>query len=68
MEKIIEIAFSGFWQFVGMCILVGIPLNFIFRMYNRTLRCLNLKRNGWPPEHVDADGDFKEAEDSKDEN
>jgi hypothetical protein len=27
----------------------------------RLLRHLDIKRNGWPPVHCDADGDFKPA-------
>lgn len=31
----------------------------VFRIVNRTLRAQNIKRHGWPPEHCDADGDFR---------
>ena len=30
---------------------------------NRPLRSRNIKLHGWPPEHCDADGDFKEKDD-----
>ena len=26
---------------------------------NRPLRHMNIRKHGWPPEHCDADGDFK---------
>jgi hypothetical protein len=31
----------------------------MFLFYNRTLRTINVAINGWPPEHLDADGDWK---------
>ena len=30
-----------------------------YRAYNRTLRSRNIANAGWPPEHLDADGDWK---------
>jgi hypothetical protein len=35
------------------------PFRYGFRAYNRRLRSLNIRERGWPPEHLDADGDFK---------
>jgi len=32
----------------------------LFRLPNRWLRSRNIREQGWPPEHLDADGDFKE--------
>lgn len=29
---------------------------------NRIIRHLNIRARGWPPEYLDADGDFKEKE------
>ena len=29
---------------------------------NRPLRSRNIKLHGWPPEHLDADGDFKKVD------
>ena len=29
-----------------------------FVSWNRFLRSRNIKRHGWPPPHLDADGDF----------
>lgn len=31
----------------------------VFRCWNRLLRHLNIRKAGWPPAHLDADGDFK---------
>jgi len=42
--------------------------NMLFRMWNRMLRCLNIRKHGWPPIHCDADGDFKsDPEDNKED-
>ena len=60
--KILDIAFSGFWPFVGMLILLNLVLtlvvNTLFKFWNRFLRMLMVRKHGWPPEHLDADGDF----------
>lgn len=26
-------------------------------------RAMNIRRHGWPPEHLDADGDYKKPQD-----
>jgi hypothetical protein len=36
--------------------------NIFFRLPNRVIRHLNIRKHGWPPEHLDADGDFKKEE------
>jgi len=33
-----------------------------FNLPNRFFRFLNIRKNGWPPEHCDADGDFYKDE------
>lgn len=33
----------------------------VFLSWNRLLRHLNIKSQGWPPPYCDADGDFKEV-------
>ncbi len=35
----------------------------IFRCWNRLLRHLSVRRRGWPPEHLDADGDWMPKDD-----
>lgn len=51
---------EGHW-FLGFLIIffcyniVLIP----FRIINRIIRHLNMRKNGWPPEHLDGDGDHK---------
>lgn len=34
----------------------------IFRMWNRVIRHLNIRKAGWPPPHCDADGDFRQED------
>lgn len=31
----------------------------VFRIVNRGFRAVNIAIRGWPPAHLDADGDFK---------
>lgn len=50
------------WKF---CFFVALPSFFFagnivvygFKFYNRTVRFLNIWAGGWPPAHLDADGD-----------
>ncbi len=62
VNKLIDIAFSGFWQFIGVEIMIGITFqfffNFLFRVINRLIRHMNIRKKGWPPSHLDADGDI----------
>lgn len=62
MDKIIEITFSGFWAFIGMLLLVYTIIHYIangiIRMWARFMRMLMVRKHGWPPEHLDADGDY----------
>lgn len=37
-------------------------LNVVFRCWNRLLRHLNVRSHGWPPPHLDADGDTARPE------
>ena len=65
MKQILDIAFSGFWQFIGMAILLNglayFTVNGITRVFTRFMRMLQVRKQGWPPNHLDADGDFKET-------
>lgn len=36
-------------------------IELVRRSYKLTIRHLNIRKAGWPPEHLDADGDFKPA-------
>ena len=65
LQTILEASVSGgFWKFIGYWIMIGmilgIPAKVIVFAINRPLRHMNIKKHGYPPQHCDADGDFKE--------
>jgi hypothetical protein len=65
MSAIIAIVsgWHGFWQFLFLCFCVACASSLLawpFRLVNRLLRHLNIRKAGWPPEYLDADGDRKE--------
>lgn len=63
INNILEIAFSGFWEFIGMVMLIGMVLKTIAFFWQRLTRTVMVLVRGWSPEHLDADGDWKkEAE------
>lgn len=56
------------WQtfFLGPFVFVvfAVCCHYIFLFYNRLLRTVKVLFRGWPPEHIDADGDFYKPETS----
>lgn len=42
-------------------LLVYVLARYAFRCWGTLMRHLNIRRHGWPPAHLDADGDFKPA-------
>lgn len=68
-----------FWQFadsspfaaffISLLILSAFidVFNFLFRVINRLIRHWNISVKGWPPPHLDADGDFKVEEKDDDD-
>lgn len=62
INKLIEIAFSGIFEFFGVIMLLNIPAyylcNLLVKMWSRFMRMLMVRKHGWPPSHLDADGDF----------
>lgn len=65
-DIIIESVSGGFCRFLGYLIMValilGFPIKLLMLLVNRPLRHWNIRKHGYPPEHCDADGDFKETE------
>ena len=61
MNQLLEIMFSGFWQFVGIFLIICVLIHFTSTLCNRILRHYNIKQNGWPPSHLDADGDWEQT-------
>lgn len=58
LNEFAELYVSSFWVWAGLSIGIGSILNFVFKIYNRTLRHWNIRKHGYPDgEFVDADGD-----------
>lgn len=47
------------WGFWGVVWLVGIAIQGPYRLVNRLLRLIMVLARGWPPAHLDADGDWR---------
>lgn len=47
-------------------VVVGSVMLTIRFCWNRLLRHLNIRKAGWPPSHLDADGDWKPIEKGQD--
>lgn len=67
MTQLIEIGFSGFWQFMGLLIVMHYFVNLIRSMWIRFMRMLMVRKHGWPPAHLDADGDWEPESKSDDD-
>ena len=66
MLELLQYATSSFWVFVGCVVLVSLivvtPIQAALFAWNRFVRHLNVRAKGWPPAHLDADGDWKQRE------
>lgn len=51
------LAFCEIW-------LIGCIAGVVFKIINRAYRTIKVCCRGWPPEHLDADGDFKPERES----
>jgi hypothetical protein len=56
----LRFVFSSFWAWAGFTLLVLIPFQFFLTIISRLIRRSMVIKKGWPPEHLDADGDWKE--------
>ena len=59
MLDVLKFACSSFWVFCGCGIIFSCISHFVIVIWNRGLRHWNIRKHGYPPEHCDADGDFK---------
>ena len=60
LNQILEIAFSGFWHFVGMTMLISIPVNALVSITSNVLRMITIMAKGWPKkDEVSAKEVFK---------
>jgi hypothetical protein len=48
--------FLGTFLVLMLCYVLVLP----FKLVNRFIRSRNIKNQGWPPSHLDADGAFKD--------
>ncbi len=66
MLEILKCTLSGFWIFVGSYCLIGMILYFlvngVIKTASRFFRMIMVSIHGWPPNHLDADGDWKPNE------
>lgn len=63
MLEIIKLSLQGFWHFCGVFALLNLVLYFLVnglcKIWVRFMRYLMVSKHGWPPSHLDADGDWK---------
>jgi len=55
--------FGDFWRFIGFVMIIEIIFQIPYKLIRRYLRHLDISKNGWPPKHIDADGEFEKEED-----
>jgi hypothetical protein len=71
MSTLIDYAVTDFWAFFWFLIITGLTIAGCFDLtisgYKRTLRHRVMMKHGYPPPHCDADGDFKEESEKKEE-
>lgn len=59
MIEVLQFIFSGFWVWAGCMFAGGAVINGLALCLGRLLRSINVVFRGWPPPHLDADGDWK---------
>ena len=62
MLELLQYSTSSFWKFIGCAFLLYgcayFTVNGIVRILSRLFRSIMVLSRGWPPQHLDADGDF----------
>ena len=53
---------SSFLSFIAVLV-ISSSIYTLCCIPNRILRHLNIRKHGWPPEHLDADGDSRKESD-----
>ena len=65
------LAFAGEHPILGVIFgmifasIIGIPFRFVGAIHKRAIRSRDIRAVGWPPPHLDADGDFQKQSSSK---
>ncbi len=59
--------FTDLHLFIEACLiwLVACLANISFKLINRLIRMIKTIICGWPPDHLDADGDWKPAKENE---
>lgn len=52
------LAWCALWGVWPAAYVALILIGTVFRMWNRLMRAVNVAVRGWPPAHLDADGDI----------
>lgn len=52
ITHLIDIAFQSFWSFVGVIILISIPLEFLVSIIKQIAKWHIARKHGWPKEQV----------------
>ncbi len=64
--ELLKYVLSDFWIFCGFFLIFALSIHYtangILRLISRTFRTIMVLSRGWPPSHLDADGDFKDAQ------
>jgi hypothetical protein len=64
MLEILKFSVSGFFTFIGCYMIIVAVLYFVIngvvRIFVRFFRTITILFRGWPPSHLDADGDFRD--------
>ena len=62
MIELFKYTLSSFWIFCGSYCMISMILYFIvngiIKICSRLFRMIMILFKGWPPSHLDADGDF----------
>jgi len=62
-SKLLDFTLSGFWEFIGGALLWNglfyFTINGAIQIFGRLFRMVMVLLKGWPPAHLDADGDFR---------
>ncbi len=53
------LAWFALWLVWGVFWIIAIATECVLKLVNRILRTIKVCARGWPPEHLDADGDWK---------
>lgn len=66
---VFEFMLASPWLSFFIAIIIHFTLyELFFRLPNRIIRGMNIRKHGWPPAHCDADGDFKKEENNDKQN